>query len=324
MSGMSSLPTPGMEEITREVESIKRALFAFHPWMPHSNFGPDGFRFNIPYPTLERLTPIPLVVFPYPEILPRRGSAFAFLGANAFDAVPSVNSQSRIQTRQQPPAQSMTDLKTAYGKYGMVELKTLAAADEAEFANSFILFEAVMSPGRTEAELNAGRRPANLLLEDFPEWLTGYAASAYKYAVSKGVVIKDNLHKVRPDQNRAEKLIQEIHAAIMLTHEAALSPSVGILPKTREALNIAANKGQGGKMFKDNQDLWLEQQFPSFPMDTDVERTGKALQSAMETTAQATNDGNSTIAAVLERMDKRQEATEKVLLELLKERKAGK
>lgn len=323
LKDFSGAPLADLEETVREVESVKTVRFAWHAWLPHNNLGSDGFRFNVQYAWLDRLVPIPLPVFPYPEILGRSSSAFALLGnignldATLAEGVPSAGSQAKRKQKLQTPAESMLALHTAYGKYGMVELKSLLAADEREQATSFTLYEAVMGAARGEAELDAGRRPANLLLEDFPVWLREGARRALKHAFSKGsvdvpVYAQDKSggkprivrYASRPFEesigisDRAERLIDEVGISIAQAHEMALSPSIGILPRTREALNITTNRGQGGKTHLDNVDIWLLEQFPSFNMDTDVERARRAMQDTLESNAQSTGETNAVLAQI--------------------------
>src|SRR5688500_15851139 len=79
--GGPSLALPDLSETIRQVETVKTVKFAFHPWYPLANFGSDGFRFNVPYPVLQRLELIPLAVFQYARIIPKPAGNFALLGA---------------------------------------------------------------------------------------------------------------------------------------------------------------------------------------------------------------------------------------------------
>ncbi|HKS27823.1 MAG TPA: hypothetical protein VJS44_08390 [Pyrinomonadaceae bacterium] len=319
---LSPMKAAGINTIIQEVEKVKQARFAFHGWMPHPNFGKDTFAFNIPYPVLERLVPIPLRVFPAAVITRPKNAGFALLGVGNYD-VPSTGSRTNVVQTQQTPEQSMTDLRTAYGDRGMVELTSLAAADDTEFVRSLLLFHAVMHPAISEQELDAGRRPADLLLEDFPNWLSGYAERAYQYALANGLSYGGQLYEVAPAHKTVENLIIEISASIEQARVAALDPSIGVLPRTREMLNMAKNRVAGGKNSPDSQDLWLMRQFPSFPMDTDVERAQNALQDAVREGAEMNAGSSGQIAALLERVVSKQEQTDQILIELLSDRKKG-
>jgi hypothetical protein len=100
-------------------------------------------------------------------------------------------------------------------------------------------------------------------------------------------------------------LLSEIRQSVSLAEEAALSPSVGILPKTKEGLNITANRGTGGKTHLDALDEWLLKQYPSFEMDTDVERARAAMQNAIESSGQ----GNQEVLSTMVQMIKQQQTT---------------
>jgi hypothetical protein len=291
---------PDLRETVRRVESVKTVRFAFHPWLPMPNFGSDGFRFNIPYPTLERLSLIPLAVFDYPRIVARPAGAFALSIATLTEAVPAMGSQSKVETLMQMPSTSMRDLYTAFSKFGMVELQSLVAHDEAELSRSYILFNAVMGAAQDNSEIEAGRRPSDLVLEEFPHWLAQDAPRALRAGL-KRVVIRGRQYKLTEDQLPAgEKLITEISGSVARAEAAALNPSDGILPRTKELLNITANKGQGGKTHLDRQDVWLLEQYPSFKMDTDVERAQKAMQEAIVAGNQGSDDFKNGVMAILQ------------------------
>jgi len=304
--GGPGLSLPDLTATIRQVETVKTVKFAFHPWYPLANFGSDGFRFNIPYPVLERLELIPLTVFQYPRILPKPNGQFALMGATLTEAVPSMSSQSVVRTENQMPSVSMRELHTAYAKYGMVELVSLEARDEIELSQSFILYEAVMGVARDEKEAEeSGRRPPGLVLEDFPAWLDTNGPRALQYALKNGVTIRDRQYQVAPTgQVAGLKLIDEIRASIGRAEEAALSPSDGILPRTREQLNITANKGVGGKTHLDNLDRWCMEQWPSFEMDTEVSRAQKAMQGAIEAGNNSGDDFKTGVMAILQQQQK--------------------
>ncbi len=313
---------PDLRETVRQVESIKSVRFAFHPWLPIPNFGSDGFRFNIPYPVLERLQLIPLAVFPYPRITPRANGQFALGMATLTEAVPAMGSQSKVETLMQMPATSMRDLYTAYSRFGMVELTSLLSQDEEELSESFILFHAVMGLARTnddgselQEDLEAGRRSVNYTLEHLlkpsPDLMDPRASSSLSWldngahlalrASLKGVTIKGQRYAIAQSQiARGEKLIEEIKQSVYRAHQAALNPSDGILPRTKELLNITANKGQGGKTHLDNQDSWLLSEYPSFRMDTDVERAQKAMQGAIEAGNQSGDEFKNGVMAMMQ------------------------
>jgi hypothetical protein len=145
-------------------------------------------------------------------------------------------------------------------------------------------------------ERKLGYRPPGLVLEDYPHWLDHVAPRLVQ-------VLHSEKQLLEPD--RAMQLLSEIRQSVSLAEEAALSPSVGILPKTKEGLNITANRGTGGKTHLDALDEWLLKQYPSFEMDTDVERARAAMQNAIESSGQ----GNQEVLSTMVQMIKQQQTT---------------
>lgn len=302
--GHEGVSVPDLNDTIRQVESIQSARFAFHPWCPIPNFGSDGFRFNVQYAVLDRLVPIFLPAFPYPKIIARSAGMFALIGATLTEAVPSTGSQSKVETLLQMPSVSIAELRMAYGDKGMVELASLLAHDPQELAKSLILFEAVMGVAQSADASDSKRRPPDLVLEDFPMWLETDAPRALRAGLRK-VVVRGNEYKLTSAQiPKGEQLIEEIKNSIALAESAALNPSDGILPRTKELLNITANNGQGGKTHLDRLDNFLLEQYPSFRMDTDVERAQKAMQSALEAGHHGDDEFKTGIMAILQQQQK--------------------
>src|SRR5262245_48919078 len=259
---------PDLSSTIKRVESVNTVKFVFHPWIEINNIGPDGFNFNVHYARLERLKLIPIPVFDYARIIPQSNN-FSLMSAVVGDigAIPSRN-QNKVETLMQMPTTSVEALKTAYSKYGMVELPSLESFDEQSLRASFMLFGQIFREVENDEDRNIGRRPRGLVLEDFPLWLDHDAPNLIEHL---------RRTEVLDDVERALRLITELRESIRLAEEAALSPSVGILPRTKELLNITANRGTGGKTHLDELDEWLLKQYPSFEMDTDVERARAAM-----------------------------------------------
>lgn len=360
-------PASSLDEVVRRVERVQAVRFAFHVWKEHPNFGADTFRFNIPYPEIPRLVPISLPVLPAAEIVSTgkavlmgavlSGSMISMpdvsdLGGGTVgemqtaQPVPGSRSAANVRQREQPPHESIYALKTAYGKYGMVELVSLAAGDKEEAVRSFAVFAAVMGAARNDEEIKIGRRPRDLVLEDYPLWLQTGAPDALKHAVDNGADVPVALYNEdgmftgqetrrfqlgEDDAKRGERLIIEIMGSVGQAHQAALDPSNGVLPLTRDALNTFRNGGQGGKNRLDELDMWLQKQFPSFPMDTDVERSALALQDTVKQGAAGTEAIAGALLAVaqqnqmiLEEMAAQRKQTDEVLAAALgRKRKPG-
>lgn len=314
--GGPNVPMTDLVETIKAAEDVKTVKFAWHPWMPIPNIGAEGFKFNVAYPVLDRLRPIPLPVFPYPHVKPRSSAqAFALLGATLAEAIPSAGSRAHIEQRYQMPSTSMEYLKTAYRRFGMTGLESMTATDERELLSSFVLYEAVMGVARDEEEAEAGRLPEGLVLEDYPAWLAGGAPRALSLAMAKGVTLDGRQFKLDSGMRaRAQKLINEILAGVNQAHEMALNASDGLLPNTKKLLNITANHGQGGKNHLDALDEWLLKQFPSFRMDTDVERAQAALKETFQHSAQAAGANSDAILLIAQQ-------NQAILNELVESRK---
>jgi len=304
---------PDLSSTMRRVESVNTVKFIFHPWVPIDNLGPDGFAFNVHYARLDRLKLIPIPVFDYAKIM-NASYGFSLMSAVVGDigAIPS-RGQTKIETLMQMPTTSVDALRTAYGKFGLIELESLLSHDETELRYTFGLFKQIFSEATSGEDLERGLRPEGLLLENFPAWLS--------YGPPKLIA---QLERENPqfDVARAHKLVGELRHSFFLAEEAALSPSIGILPKAKEGLNITANRGTGGKSHLDAVEEWLLKQYPSFEMDTDVERARLAMQSAME----AGNAGQQTVSNSLLAVVERQEqmmAQQQQTLELLVQHMTG-
>jgi hypothetical protein len=281
---------PDLASTMKRVETVNTVKFVFHPWMPINNIGGDTFSFNVHYAVLERLKLIPIPVFDYARIVPiGRGFAIASAVTGEFGAIPSRN-QVRVETLMQMPSTSVEALRTAYSKFGLVELASLESHDVQGARASFTLFANVFREAASEADLDRGFRPPGLTLEGYPAWLDHYAPRVLVALASQVETF---------DMPRAEQLVAELRESFRLAEEAALSPSTGILPKTKELLNITANGGSGGKTHLDDADNWLLKQYPSFEMDTDVERARAAMQRAIESGNQGQKDLTATMVEMM-------------------------
>lgn len=319
-------PAADFEETLREIEAVKAVRFAWHPWMPLNNIGGDSFQFGVNLPVLGRLEPIPLLTVTRPEILgPKPGLTLTgrtyFVGsdssleesATGFGGAAVGGKGANVRQFRQTPENTLADLLNAFNHFGMTALASLDAADERELELSFSLYETVMGEAHDEAEEEAGRRPAGLLLEDFPRWLDRGAPRAVERAYSNGIVrmvadvrdgkvvgyVPKRYAAPKVQERRIEQLISEIRAGIMRAEATAIGPENGILVRTRKLIQNAKNNLEGKGHF-DGQDLWLMEQYPSFPMDTDVERASNAVQEAVETGAKANAETTAALLAVVQ------------------------
>jgi hypothetical protein len=336
-----------IQETVREVESVKAIRFAWHPWMNLDNFGPDTFRFNVPYAVLPRLDPIPLWTVPRPFIHSRQQGSLGMLGVSTYVGTGEYNPEgvrgygdssgfggsvpsgagARVTRIPQKPAESVKDLLQAWGKVGMTELVSLAAVDEAELVLSYDLYEAVAGEAKNEEEEEAGRRPAGMPLEDFlftpylapfglpsRSWLEQGAPRALEYAL--------RLKKIPKSYESAGlQLISELTDGVSRAHAFALDPANGQLPKTRKLMQIAKQGGGEGKTHFDEQDLWMMREFPSFPMDTEVDRAQRALSEAVSEGNRDQTGMATAVLALAEEMREGRKQTDEILKLALKNTK---
>lgn len=275
-------------------DTTQTVRFCFNPWMELSNLDGSGTKFNIPYARIERFRPILLPAFPAPKISPRK-APMGFIGnlvtGDAGDennligmAVASGGVGSHVETVVQMPSTSVEYLLTAWKRYGMVELKSLKSDGARELKERVLVFRGVFESGEMPA--------VSMILEAWPGWLADDAPGVLDRLFSKGVKLDgDNLRLPEKLLGVAEQMVTEVSASVARAHEAALSESSGILPNTKALYESKQ------KLTFDKQDRWLLQQFPSFEMDTEIERAQKANEQAMQESAKA---GGQTASAMLE------------------------
>ncbi len=288
---LSQLDSSLVGDVIRQSESrpehIETAKFAFHPWVDRIlNCDLRGFRFGIRHFWLLPRTLIALRTWPIGIIQPRhRRGEFAvggFTGASlqSIDgAFPGRNTGAKTVQELQYPSASATMLLNAYGKestsgIGMVILDSLTAVSPEEKVEAKILFKAVMeTPIERDAPEGAG-----IILEALPKFLAGDAHRLLERAIGHGVNISgdpDNPQIVKLTKRasaKGEKMIGEIEGSVGQATAAGLV----ILSQTKEDL-IKARAGQKDvKMVTDKRDNLLLAQFPSFRLDTDVDRAVSA------------------------------------------------
>jgi hypothetical protein len=330
----------GLEETEAELKPLKALRFAWHPWLAFPNLDGEGFKFNVRYAVLERLEPISITTVPRVVVKgPSPGFSplgiTSFFGTGVTEGKDFVGDSSgmlgmvpggrgaEITRVQQRPDESIGYLLQAYGDRGMTALTALDA-DDAEAEMSFVLYEAVMGEARDDADREAGKRAPGLLLEDFPAWLARDAERALEDGFRRGVLrlVKQyrdgvlvgeepkayRLPSGQGLERRGMQLIEEIRGGITRAVRMATDPANGVLPKTRKQLQVAKNGGQEGKFHFDGLDVWLMQQFPNFDMDTDSERSARAVQHAVEHGSNVTAETNQMFAKIFEQQQATQAA----------------
>lgn len=172
------------------------------------------------------------------------------------------------------PAEKIADMQNTFGRYGLVGV-SFEAFDAAGHAKCQKVFTAVM----------AGC-PDSTLLEDIPEYFgetSPYlpmdkpkarfpftARQAVDKAIADGTLKDDEIAM-------AERLLVELPPAAMQAHRAALDPEAsGILPGTKAGIEAGQKRGY------DRCDQWLMSQFPSYPMDTELDKSQRQLLRALD------------------------------------------
>ena len=269
---LPGLSKVSLQETARTTESLDTVRFVLNPWTPILNYSLSGFGFGVQIPVLERMDLIPIRTWKTPRIMPRT-SPFA-LGVSPTGGVFPAGSVGSIVDRVlQFPAESVDLLVSNYGpnapnNIGMVELASLASTEDRDKYEAVLLFKAVMKTPFDEGSL----RGVDICLEDMPRFLTHHAPALLKRAVQEGI----DGYRLKTWQKRGELMIEHIGRAVAEATRVALDSTTGILPRTKEDL-IASSKGmKDRKVLPDRLDEWLLTQFPSYSLDTDVERATRA------------------------------------------------
>lgn len=273
------LSSASLGRATRPVESLDSVLFAFNPWLPFVNFSLKGFGGGIQIPVLNRLELIPLRVWKQPDIQVRPGG-FTVGSINTSGAFPSGSVGSKVTQRFQFPSESAKNLLAMYGSestsnIGMIVFRFLGGETDKEKLESILLFRAVM-----ETPFDGQRRGCDLLLEELPKFLIEKAPGLLKDACRIGVALSDKeFAGLSPNAHElGETMIEDIQSSIAAATARATAETTGILSVSKREI-IQASRGQKDvKLIADDLDNWLLEQFPSFRMDNDIERSMRATQ----------------------------------------------
>lgn len=261
---------------------------------------------------LKRLRLVPMTTTQKSVINNKEGFAVSnvFVGSMGPDGQPlglgsnmSGARKTNVKGEWHYPEQKLMDLGYTFGKFGLVAVRSLVATSEKEKERCQEIAAVVFS--------GIGR---DHLLEDLPEYFhedgaaslfipdkrpARFAQTAVEIvqkAADGGVkvalpeidktgkvVLRERLVKLNAvEYTSALHLVGEFHAGVMGAHAAALDiENNGVLPQTRDGIQT------GKKRSYDALDQWLMKQFPSFPMDTELEKSQKQLMRALEATAPA-------------------------------------
>jgi hypothetical protein len=156
--------------------------------------------------------------------------------------------------------------------------------------------------------MESGPTPgAGICLELLPEFLAGEAQQLLIQVLKDGFDVgKAGEPKVlkfaQPARARQRglRMIESIASAVNSATFRAKDENTGILPKTKADL-IAAGKGMRDvKVLADHLDNFLLEQFPSYSLDTDVERATRANASVTNAIREKASDDNLTMRELLD------------------------
>jgi len=270
-----ALTSERLADAAKTTESIDTVQFAFHPWADIPNISLQGFGKGIQHPILRRLSAIPLMTWKTPNIIPRAGG-FTVGSITSGGAFPSGSVGSKNEPRLQFPSESAANFLIAWGNDGLCDiggriLHSLTAHTDRDKLESLAVFRAVMETGP-----HAG---ADLVLEQLPEFLEegGRAYELLRAAVRTGVNFgTEQQPNIVPmgtiGVGKGQKMIREISGSIV----AATLAGNRILDATKSDLADAKIGVKDVKRKLDLLDKWLLKQFPSFSLDSEVERAAQA------------------------------------------------
>lgn len=298
-----------------EIGRLTQTRFVFHSWQNMPILGPDGVLFYLDtksidvdrdseytdidgnvhlagLPYLKRLRMIPVTTTQKPIIDNKAGFAVSnvFLGSIGNDGQPSgigSNMSGSMKTNVKGewvyPDAKVSDMVYTFGKFGLVGVQSLWASDENSQKRCLDISRVVTS-GLSD----------RTLLEDIPEYFDPDYVSDYfpdkrrarfpktaeaiiELAADTGVEINGHIVKLTTEEYaKALRLKGEMLASVIAAHNAALDPeSTGILPQSREG------RQSKQKASWDKCDQWLMGQFPSYPMDTELEKSQAQLMRAL-------------------------------------------
>lgn len=306
-----------MAEASRTPETMATLRFMVHFWSDLPNSALAGYNFGVHHYILPRATLIPIRPWEIPVILPRvRGMAFTSFTPDG-GAFPSGGVGSKVDKKWQYPAVSVQNLLGAYGKdsyndIGMVELSSLKSESDLEKLEAVLLFKGVMET--TDSDGNRGK---DLPVETLLTWLNdgGQAFRLLQKALNSGVTAKAGVPPYELNKKtaseRGRQMIKNMLTSCQQMSARALSKNTGILEITKADL-IAAGKGQKDvKMRLDGRDEFLLEQFPTYSLDTDVERATRANRSVTDAITETGKESNT----VLLQMAEQNAATQKMLAE---------
>lgn len=306
----------------RRVEQLTSIRFVFHAWDNLKILTPDGPMVNLDTKRidvdndglgggidhLKRLRLIPITTTTRPII----NNVLGFAASPTLIGGTDQNGQAglghglvgggrtNVKEEFSYPSEKIDDLLATFGKLGLIAVNNLSANDERSERRAQEIFAVIMS-GLSD----------RTILEDIPEYFStrnfflenkrplGIEKTAEKLleeAANTGLQIPDKVVMIgdgksvnigeKPIRLTATeytiglKLIEEIQTSLAFAEVAAIGADThSTLPKTREG------RQTGQKKSYDALDRWLMAQYPSFAMDTEIEKANNQMIRALENAA---------------------------------------
>ena len=325
----SPLSTAEIEKAIRSAETTATMKFCFHAWADIRNRGVNKNRANLKHALLPRMTLIPLYAHPVPVIRPIN-SGFSVGSVTPYGAFAGPGGV-EVKQRSMMAEESATLIHKFYGHFGCLVLDSLTTEKDTSKAEAFLLFAAVMEatrpvhPGEPDGEQTI--RGVDVCIEDLPEFLQKEAPRMLEYAFRNGVDFTPSPlaigftpghFKLRPGSERKGlAMIGELERNVERAIDCALNEETGVLTNTRGQLQAAAAHVQDSKAKLDRLDEFLVRQFPSFSMDTAVERAQRATSSVVASIEDSTASSRETTQQMLELNAKALENQTLILEELM-------
>lgn len=304
-----------IQDINTQTDVIQRlsaARFVVHFWQNLSILGTDGAMFHLNTKALDvdgdnldketgksgglayikRMRLVPVTTTERAIINNREGFAASnmFVGSIGADGQPvgmgsnmSGATKTNVRAETNYPEAKLADMMYTFGKYGLVAIRSLTAHDAESHIRCQKIFKAVMSGLSDRTKLEDipeyfGEESPYLIEKKPARFPLGTAIQRVEAAYLDSIEIDGETVKLNDEEHAlAERLIAELTPSVMAAHTAALDPEAnGILSQTREGLQ------SGQKRSYDKCDQWLMSQFPSYPMDTTLEKANQQLLKALD------------------------------------------
>lgn len=294
-----------MVELQKNLQTVTRTAVVFNPFRAQNNLCSGGTYGDSGIATLEQFVPYVLMLRKVPRITPKRPDENSVLLGDVV-----IGSDVALVNR---TAQEMSEtLLKIHGAVGVSRLDSLAASDFKQIGNRLLIYEIVMQGWNKQGLLEDlpeyfGARSPHLPYKYDAVPGTGRensftmtAEEVLQIAATEGVILKKlygkELLKFDPKIEKfltqecvlnareveiGKQLIVELRNSALKMHEYAVGAE-GVLPKTKEHLESVKRGPTFGKQKYDDLDRYLMLHFPSYPMDTEIEKSERNQRRGME------------------------------------------